>query len=65
MSGRLHSATDGLPGSPTLASKLDAIDESVDQSFPASDAPASRIPDVPPVNADARWAAARAAEGSS
>jgi hypothetical protein len=65
MSGRLRSATDGLPGSPVHASKSDAIDQSVDQSFPASDAPASRIPDVPPVNADAKWAAARAAEGSS
>jgi Protein of unknown function (DUF2934) len=35
-----------------------AVDESVQQSFPASDPPASRIPDEPPVNAGEKWAAA-------
>jgi hypothetical protein len=35
-----------------------AVDESVQQSFPASDPPASRLPDEPPVNADEKWAAA-------
>jgi hypothetical protein len=63
MSGSQHSATDGMPGSPAHASNSDAIDEFVDQSFPASDALASRTPDVPPANADAKWAAARAAGG--
>lgn len=45
------------------AAQSDAIDESVDQSFPASDPPASHLPDEPPVNAEAKWRAARAAEG--
>ena len=45
------------------AAQYDATDESVDQSFPASDPPASHYADVPPVNAEAKWRAARAAEG--
>lgn len=40
---------------------LDAVDESVNDSFPASDPPASRLADVPPANAEAKWDAARAA----
>lgn len=44
------------------ASRSRAVDESVDQSFPASDPPASRLPDEPPSNAEAKWAAARAAK---
>ena len=35
-----------------------AVDESIKQSFPASDAPGSHLPDEPPVNAEAKWAAA-------
>jgi hypothetical protein len=35
-----------------------SVDESVKQSFPASDPPGSRLPDEPPVNAEAKWAAA-------
>lgn len=53
------SRRDGLPGSAAHADRSRAVDESVEQSFPASDAPASRIPDEPPVNADAKWEAAR------
>jgi hypothetical protein len=39
-----------------------AVDESVEGSFPASDPPASRLADIPPVNAEAKWQAARAAQ---
>jgi hypothetical protein len=38
------------------------VDESVRESFPASDAPASGLPDKPPANADQKWAAADAAK---
>ena len=38
------------------------VDESVRESFPASDAPASGLPDKPPANADSKWAAADAAK---
>jgi hypothetical protein len=38
-----------------------AVDETVEQSFPASDPPGSRLPDEPPSNAEAKWEAARAA----
>jgi hypothetical protein len=39
-----------------------AVDSAVNDSFPASDPPASHQPDVPPSNAAAKWAAARDAE---
>jgi uncharacterized membrane protein len=64
MSGKVSSAARGLSGSRARAAKSDAIDESVEESFPASDPPASRIPDVPPGNAESKWAAARAADGA-
>jgi len=38
------------------------VDESVRESFPASDAPASGLPDKPPSNAEEKWAAADAAK---
>lgn len=41
------------------ASSEQAIDAAVNDSFPASDPPASRLPDEPPSNAAAKWAAAR------
>lgn len=34
------------------------VDEAVKESFPASDAPATGLPDTPPANADEKWAAA-------
>jgi hypothetical protein len=59
--GRAASAQP-LPGSPVHSKASEAVDESVSESFPASDPPASRLPDEPPVNAEAKWEAARAAE---
>ena len=35
-----------------------AVDECAKQSFPASDPPASHLPDEPPSNAEAKWEAA-------
>jgi hypothetical protein len=35
-----------------------AVDESIRESFPASDAPSSNLPDQAPVNAEEKWAAA-------
>jgi hypothetical protein len=42
-----------------------AIDRSSQESFPASDPPASHLPDVPPANADDRWKAAAASRMGS
>ena len=36
------------------------VDESSDESFPASDPPASHLKDEPPANSQAKWDAARA-----
>jgi DUF2892 family protein len=58
---RAAAAAHGLPGSPLHANRSEAVDESVSESFPASDPPASRLPDEPPSNAEAKWKAARAA----
>lgn len=43
------------------------VDASVEDSFPASDPPASHLPDVPPSNARNKWAAVKeraASDGS-
>lgn len=34
------------------------VDESLKATYPASDPPANHLPDLPPVNADAKWQAA-------
>ena len=47
---------------PANAEPSDAVDTSSQDSFPASDAPASRVPDEPPVNAGAKWQAWRVAQ---
>ena len=36
------------------------IDEALEETFPASDPPASHLPDEPPSNAAEKWAAANA-----
>lgn len=41
-----------------------ALDESLKESFPASDPPASHTPDVPPANADEKWATHRRAKAA-
>jgi hypothetical protein len=38
----------------------ESIDDSLKGTFPASDPPASHLPDVPPSNAAAKWKAAEA-----
>jgi hypothetical protein len=40
----------------------DLVDEAVDESFPASDPPATHRDDNPPANAPAKWRSARLAE---
>jgi hypothetical protein len=55
----------GLPGSPAFDEKSDAVDDALDKTFPASDPLASRLPDEPPVNAEAMWAAERSRTGGA
>lgn len=59
-SGRMD--REGLPGSPLKQRQSRAVDQSIDESFPASDPPGSRLPDEPPANAAAKWAAAARAK---
>lgn len=44
------------------ASEQSIVDESSKESFPSSDAPGSHLPDEPPSNSDAKWAASAAAQ---
>ena len=53
------------PASNHVSTHSARVDEGLEGTFPASDPPASRLPDEPPRNADAKWAAARAAEQAS
>lgn len=41
------------------ASSAPDLDSALQDSFPASDPPASHLPDEPPSNADAQWKSAR------
>ncbi len=47
------------PGSPTHRKNSRQVDEALEDTFPASDPPASRLPDEPPANAEAKWDAFR------
>jgi hypothetical protein len=58
------SRASGLPGSPLHTARSEAVDSSLEESFPASDAPASHLPDEPPANAEAKWEAARNSKGN-
>jgi hypothetical protein len=48
-----------LSAEPAASAK--EIDETLKDTFPASDPPASHLPDEPPANAGEKWAAADAA----
>jgi hypothetical protein len=43
---------------PARPHSSEALDDSLKGTFPASDPPASHLPDVPPANAAAKWQAA-------
>ena len=47
------------PASPKSVTK--SVDDTLKDTFPASDPPASHLPDKPPANAAEKWAAADAA----
>ena len=47
--------------SATPAGSAKSVDDTLNDTFPASDPPASHLPDEPPVNAGEKWAAADAA----
>jgi len=46
---------------PERKAKNGTVEEAGKESFPASDPPASGLPDKPPANADEKWKAARKA----
>jgi hypothetical protein len=58
LTGNAAELRDPHTGSGNDTARSRAVDQSVEDSFPASDPPASRLPDEPPVNAEAKWAAA-------
>ena len=47
------------------ATASDAVDRSLQATFPASDPPASQRADEPPANADAKWKAAASRKGAA
>jgi len=60
-------AAESRAGEPRAAEPQasDAIDRSLQETFPASDPPPSRRRDEPPANADAKWRAAGASRSVS
>jgi hypothetical protein len=55
---------DAAPPKPPVAAS-NAVDDSLKATFPASDPPASQLPDRPPVNAEEKWQAARISRKTS
>jgi hypothetical protein len=47
------------------AASAQGIDDALKDTFPASDPPASHLPDKPPANAGEKWAAAAALKAST
>ena len=58
----LHEATSQGAGS-EHAKATAGVDRAVEESFPASDPPAIHVKDDPPVNAGAKWQAAKKGDG--
>ena len=52
-------------GSRTNDHKQRLIDQALEETFPASDAPSWCVGDEPPINAEAKWEAVRAAKKAS
>jgi LmbE family N-acetylglucosaminyl deacetylase len=50
---------------PVRGQSSEAVDDSLKSTFPASDPPASHLPDVPPANAAAKWKAAEASRAET
>lgn len=50
---------------PIRGQSSEAVDDSLKSTFPASDPPASHLPDVPPANAAAKWKAAEASRAET
>jgi hypothetical protein len=50
---------------PVRGQSSEAVDDSLKSTFPASDPPASHLPDVPPANAAAKWKAAESARAET
>jgi len=56
-------ATASHEASRLAAVRSQGVDDTLADTFPASDPPASHLPDVPPSNAEAKWEAHRNAMG--
>jgi hypothetical protein len=50
---------------PARPHSSEALDDSLKGTFPASDPPASHLPDVPPANAAAKWQAAESSRADT
>jgi Protein of unknown function (DUF2934) len=57
-------AASSQAASSKAAASSKGVDDALQDTYPASDPPASHLPDEPPANADAKWEAAAAADDS-